>query len=89
MSLGDSSWKGRKKNIVRRVAYDLRLLLPFIGLAGCYVLSATAIVAAEHLPIASHIVATSILPAVSAPRAENPECEAIAQERQRPAGCTG
>ena len=52
MRIDDSTWTGRKKRIARRLAYDLRLALPFLGVAACFVLSATAIFAAESLPLA-------------------------------------
>ena len=50
MSLGQPDWQGRKKRIRRRIGFDLRLSFPFLGLALCFVLSATVIFAAERLP---------------------------------------
>lgn len=83
MSLEHPCWQGRKKRVARRMANDLRLLLPFLGLAGCVGISATAIVAAEDAPIALPFaaapeIATSTdlsAPAVSAAPPGAPACE--------------
>jgi hypothetical protein len=83
MSFGHETWKGRKKRPIRRIAHDLRLSLPAAGLISCFVLSATAIYAAERLPAivlfalptGSAFQAGSTLPTVSAPRAKDPECD--------------
>ena len=72
MSLGNDTWNGRKKRITRRMAHDVRLLLPLFGLAGCLALYATAIFAAERLPAAPFD-----LPAVSAPRVTEAACDPV------------
>jgi len=43
-----SIWLHRHKRISRRLGRDLRLLLPYLIVAVCFVSSATAIVAAEQ-----------------------------------------
>lgn len=40
-------WRGRRKRISRRLARDLRALLPLLGVLFCFFSSATAILAAE------------------------------------------
>ena len=56
MSLGHTTWKGRKKRPSRRVAHDLRTLLPLIGVALCFALSSTAIFAAQWIPLSTKAV---------------------------------
>ena len=50
-TLDRSTWRRRHKRISRRIAHDLRTLLPFLGVLFCFVSSATAIVAAERVPL--------------------------------------
>ncbi len=50
MSLGSVAWRGRRKRLSRRVRYDLRTLLPIVGLLLCFASSATVIAAAERAP---------------------------------------
>lgn len=45
--------KGRHKSRSRRLARELRLWLPFLGLLCCYSLSATAIVVTELVTVES------------------------------------
>lgn len=81
MSLGHAKWKGRKKRTARRIANDFRLSLPFIGIAGCIALSATAIFAAERLPSPEEHGRSE----VSALRAQGPKCDSsVDAERLRP-----
>ncbi len=51
MSLKTSTWRGRHKGISRRLRRDLRSLLPMIGMLCCFLTSATAILAAESVPL--------------------------------------
>ena len=48
MSLGLVHWKGRRKNVLRCRAQDIRVLSPFVGVALCALASATFIFAAER-----------------------------------------
>ena len=97
MSLEHPCWQGRKKRVARRMANDLRLLLPFLGLVGCVGISATAIVAAEDAPLAAPTsspfaaapeIATwadTSAPAVSAAPPGAPACEpGVAPAEVRP-----
>ena len=49
MSLGLMHWKGRRKNMMRCRAHDMRLFSPFLGVGLCVLSSATLIFAAERL----------------------------------------
>ena len=44
-------WQKRRKRPVRRIANDLRLLAPIIGIALCFAGSATTIFATERAPL--------------------------------------
>ncbi len=44
-------WRGRRKRVSRRLARDLRALLPLLGVLFCFFSSATAIVAAERIAL--------------------------------------
>lgn len=48
MSLGSVNWRRRHKRFSRRLARDLRALLPIVSVALCFVSSATVITAAER-----------------------------------------
>jgi hypothetical protein len=43
MHIEDSSWQRRRKPISRRIAHDIRTVLPVLGLAFCLGSTATAI----------------------------------------------
>jgi hypothetical protein len=45
------AWHGRHKRFSRRFLSDVRALLPMIGVLFCFVSSATAIFAAERVPL--------------------------------------
>jgi len=45
------AWHGRHKRFSRRFLRDVRALLPMIGVLFCFVSSATAIFAAERVPL--------------------------------------
>ncbi|MFK7896162.1 MAG: hypothetical protein AB8G23_10020 [Myxococcota bacterium] len=49
MSAGLAYWKGRRKDVLRCRAQDLRVLSPLIGVALCVVSSASFIFAVERL----------------------------------------
>lgn len=45
------AWHGRHKRLSRRFLRDIRALLPMIGVVFCFASSATAIFAAERVPL--------------------------------------
>jgi hypothetical protein len=53
MSRDPARVRARRKSNARRLGRDVRLWLPFLGLVGCYSLSATAIVVSERATNAS------------------------------------
>jgi hypothetical protein len=60
MKIEYTQWRKRRKRLSRRLARDLRVLSPLIGVVFCFVSSASAIVAAEQLPVGSaHVVPTT------------------------------
>ncbi len=78
MSLGLTHWKGRRKNVLRVRAHEVRALSPFLGVAFCALSSATFIFAAERLGLDEIESLTQTLQARAATPAEALEAVSVA-----------
>ncbi len=75
MSLDLPHWQGRRKRFARRLAYDLRFVLPIVGMVFCLVVSAIAISQVVRVDRTD----AAIRPAVSA---NGPAAAAVAADRR-------
>ena len=64
MKIENTLWRKRRKRMSRRLARDVRVLSPMLGVLLCFVSSASAIVAAERLPVGTVRVVPSTAPSV-------------------------
>lgn len=81
MKSQELDWQGRRKPFNRRIAQDLRVLLPLVGVAICFGVAAIGIVAVESdatFGRAAGIAAVASPPPVAAGRPVEPSAEIAA-----------